>query len=175
MEDIRYPIGKLSHDKSSTPEKRAAWIRDMAEMPGKLRQAVAGLSPAQVDTPYRDGGWTIRQTVHHLADSHMNAFIRIKLALTEANPTIKAYDQAAWAGTPDGAKADVALSLSILDGLHARLSALLSSLGAAEMERTVVHPERGLMTIDHNLQIYAWHGRHHTAHILGLRERAGWR
>src|SRR5271169_2821173 len=175
MEDLRYPIGKFSHDPESTAPKRAAWMRDIAELPVHVRNAVAGLSPAQLDTPYRDGGWTVRQVVHHLADSHMNAFIRFKLALTEDGPQIKPYDQDAWAATADSVSADIALSLTLLEGMHGRWAALLSSLAPADFARTFQHPESGLQTLDRTLQTYAWHCRHHVAHITGLRERSGWR
>jgi hypothetical protein len=175
MEDLRYPVGKFSFDKDVTPEKRSACMRDIADLPRHARRAVAGLSPAQLDTPYREGGWTVRQVVHHIADSHMNAFVRFKLALTEDNPQIKPYDQDAWAATADVVGTDVALSLSLLDGLHGRFTALLSSLAPADFGRSFLHPENGPTTLDRTLQIYAWHCRHHVAQILGLRERSGWR
>jgi len=174
MEDLRYPIGKFSHDKESTPQKRAAWMRDIAELPVHARSAVGGLSPAQLDTPYRDGGWTVRQVVHHLADSHMNAFIRFKLALTESTPQIKPYDEKAWATLDDVQGIDIECSLVLLQGLHARWSALLSSLSPEQLERTFMHPESGPQKLDRTLQTYAWHCRHHVAHITRLRERNGW-
>jgi hypothetical protein len=172
--DNQYPIGRFSFDKDSSPEKRVVWIRNIAELPGKLRQAVRGLSATQLDTPYREGGWTVRQVVHHLADSHMNSFVRFKLALTESSPTIKPYDQAAWAETPDARGVDIAVSLSLLEGLHARLSILLSAMTAADFARTFNHPENGLMTLDRNLQTYSWHSLHHVAHITTLRKTRGW-
>lgn len=175
MENITHPIGKFSFDKDVTPEKRAACIRDIAELPARLAAALAGLSAAQLDTPYREGGWTIRQVAHHLADSHMNAFIRFKLALTEDSPPITAYDQAAWAETVDGRGVDARLSLSIIEGLHGRWAALLQSMAPAGFARTFLHPERGSMSLDHTLQMYAWHSRHHVAHVMGLRERKSWR
>ena len=175
MDTIKYPVGKFTHDAEPTPEKRAACIRDIAELPARLRSALAGLSAAQLDSPYREGGWTVRQVVHHLADSHMNAFIRFKLALTENAPNIKAYDQDAWAGTADARTADPGLSLAIVEGLHGRWAALLSSMSASDFGRAFMHPERGAMSLDHTLQMYAWHSRHHVAHITGLRQRAGWR
>jgi hypothetical protein len=174
MEDIRYPVGKFTFDKDSTPQKRAAWAADIAELPARVQAAVAGLSAAQLDTAYREGGWTPRQVVHHLADSHMNAFIRFKLALTENAPQIKPYDQKAWAELGDGRSADVGYSLSLLQGLHARWSALLSSLSADQLDRVFMHPESGPQTLDRTLQVYAWHCRHHVAHITGLRSRNGW-
>jgi hypothetical protein len=173
-EDLRYPIGKFVHDKEPTPQKRAAWIKDIADLPAALRSAVAGLSPAQLDTPYREGGWTVRQVVHHLADSHMNSFIRFKLALTESTPQIKPYDEKAWALTPDAAL-DIDSSLSLLEGLHTRWVALLSSLGPQQLERTFLHPESGVQNLERTFQVYAWHCKHHVAHITALRKRSGWR
>jgi hypothetical protein len=174
MEDLRYPIGKFSYDADWTPQKRAAWMQDIAELPARAKDAVAGLSPAHLDTPYRDGGWTVRQVVHHLADSHMNAFMRFKLALTENNPQITPYDEKAWATLADVTGIEVEYSLSILQGLHARWSALLSHLGAEQLDRTFVHPQFGLQKLDRTLQTYAWHCRHHVAHITRLRQRNGW-
>ncbi len=174
MEDLRYPIGKFSYDKESTPQKRAEWMKDIAELPVHLRSAVAGLSPAQLDTPYRDGGWTVRQVVHHLADSHMNAFIRFKLALTESTPQIKPYDEKAWATLADVQGVDTEYSLALLGGLHARWSALLSSLSPEQLDRTLLHPESGPQKLDRTLQTYAWHCRHHVAHITRLRGRNRW-
>ena len=174
MEDLRYPIGKFSHDPESNAQKRAAWMRDIAELPVHAKNAVMGLSPAQLDTPYRDGGWTVRQVVHHLADSHMNAFIRFKLAITENGPQIKPYDQKAWADLPDGRGGSVESSLALLEGLHARWGVLLSSLSPAQLDRTFLHPESGEQKLDRTLQTYAWHGRHHVAHITRLRQRNGW-
>ncbi len=175
MENLRYPIGRFAYDPDSTPEKLAAWKRDIAELPVNARRAVEGLSEEQMDTPYRDGGWTVRQVVHHLADSHMNSFIRIKLALTENNPQIKPYDEKAWAETADVRGVDVALSLRLLEGLHARWSALLAALTQEHLKRTFLHPENGQQTLDRTLQTYAWHCRHHVGHITALRERRGWR
>ncbi len=175
MEDIRYPIGRFTLDKEPTAAKRAAWIRDIADMPEHLKQAVMGLSQTQLDTPYREGGWAPRQIVHHLADSHMNSFIRFKLALTEPVPQIKPYDQDAWAKLPDVLKADVSSSLALLTGLHERFVVLLSSLEERDFDLSFLHPENGPMTLDRTLQIYAWHSRHHVAQITGLRERSGWK
>ena len=175
MENLRYPVGKFVFDQDVTPEKRRNWINDIAELPTRARQATSGLTPQQLDIPHRDGGWTVRQVVHHLADSHMNSFTRFKLALTETNPQIKPYDQDAWSKTADAAKPDIELSLRLLEGLHARWSALLSSMQPQDFARTFVHPENGLMTLDRTLQTYAWHCRHHVAHITGLRARSGWR
>jgi hypothetical protein len=175
MEINRYPIGRFSFDASSTPEKRAGWIGDIAGLPPYLKKAVAGLTPAQLDTPYREGGWCPRQIVHHLADSHMNSFIRFKLCLTENNPQIKPYNQDAWAKLADVTGIDIAFSLSLLEGLHARFRALLSSLGESDFQKTFLHPENGLMTLDRTLQIYAWHGKHHAGQILGLRAEKNWK
>jgi hypothetical protein len=174
MDDNRYPVGKFVFDKDVTPEKRKACIRDIAVLPANLRRVLEGLSNAQMDTPYRDGGWTVRQVAHHLADSHMNAFVRCKLALTENAPTIKPYDQDAWAQTADVLKADTGLSLSLLEGMHARWTLLLNAMTPADFARTFMHPERGPMTLDQTLQTYAWHCRHHVAQIHSQRKRMGW-
>jgi uncharacterized damage-inducible protein DinB len=174
MEKLRYPIGKFSFDVDITPEKRAAWIGDIERLPGELRRALSGLSAEQLDTPYREGGWTVRQLAHHIADSHMNSFIRVKLALTESNPTIKPYDQDEWVTTADVTGVDVELSLVLLEGLHARWTRLLASLPPSDFARTFNHPEIGMQTLDRQLQLYAWHGRHHVAHIVSLRERKDW-
>ncbi len=174
MEDPRYPVGKFAYDKDATPEKRRAWIQDIVDLPKNARKAVAGLTAEQLDTPYREGGWTVRQVVHHLADSHMNAFVRIKLGLTETNPQITPYNQDAWAATADSRQADVELSLRLLEGLHGRWAALLSSLAPQDFSRTFLHPEDGVRSIDRTLQTYAWHCRHHVGHILSLRARKGW-
>lgn len=173
MEDLRYPLGKFTHDPDSTPQKRAAWIADIRDLPGHARAAVAGLADAQLDTPYRDGGWTPRQVIHHLADSHMNSFVRFKLALTEEGPTIKPYAEKLWAELPDSTLG-VSCSLELLEGLHARWTALLSALRPEQFERTFVHPEGGVQKLDRALQVYAWHCRHHVAHITHLRARKGW-
>jgi uncharacterized damage-inducible protein DinB len=174
MENLRYPIGKFSYDADVTPEKRQAWIQEIERLPRELRRSVSGLSPRQLDTPYREGGWTVRQLAHHLADSHMNSFIRFKLALTETTPTIKPYDQDRWATTGDVTGADIEPSLALLDGLHARWARLLSSLSAEDFARQLNHPESGVQTLERMLQLYAWHCRHHVAHIDSLRRREGW-
>jgi uncharacterized damage-inducible protein DinB len=172
--DLRYPIGKLAFDAEVTDGTRRAWIRQIADAPAALRQAVAGLDAAQLDTPYRPDGWTVRQVLHHVPDSHMNAYIRFKLALTEENPTIRPYDEAAWARVADTARTDPEVSLSLLDALHRRWVVLLESMQPADFARPLLHPERGAMTLDQLLQMYAWHGRHHVAHITELRKRSGW-
>lgn len=171
---MRYPVGRLAYDPDPTPEKRRAWIRQIAETPAALRAALDGLDETQLDTPYRPDGWTVRQVAHHVPDSHVNAYVRFKLALTEDNPTIRPYDEAAWANVPDTARTPVAVSLALLEALHQRLVILLESLGDAEFARPLVHPVNGPMTIDRLLQVYAWHGRHHVAHVTSLRQREGW-
>ncbi|MGH9402300.1 MAG: YfiT family bacillithiol transferase [Terriglobia bacterium] len=173
--DARYPVGKFKPEGKLTYAQREHLMGELADAPARLRAAVAGLSDAQLDTPYREGGWTVRQVAHHLADSHLNAYVRVRLALTENAPTIKPYDQTRWAELADARTAPVEPSLVIFESLHQRLVLLLKSLEAADFERTLLHPERGAMTIDHNLAMYAWHARHHVAHITALRERMGWK
>jgi uncharacterized damage-inducible protein DinB len=152
------------------------WRTDLAELPARLRAAIAGLSDAQLDTPYRDGGWTVRQTVHHIADSHLNAYCRFRLALTEDAPTIKPYLETRWAELPDARTAPIAPSLEILSGVHSRLNSLLEAMTPAEWQRGFVHPEHGrTMTLWQTAALYAWHSRHHVAHITGLRARKGWK
>lgn len=172
--DLRYPVGKFQRLENINDNQRRVFIDAIAETPAKLRAAVAGLNDQQLDTPYRPGGWTVRQVVHHLADSHLNSFTRFKLALTEQEPTIKPYDEALWAELPDS-KTPIELSLPLLEGLHKRWTILLNSLNTSDWQRTFRHPERGTMTLTDNLQLYAWHGRHHVTHITALRERNGWR
>jgi hypothetical protein len=171
--ELSYPIGRASGEKV-TPENRRKILLDIAELPGRLRDAVEGLSDKQLDTPYRPEGWTVRQVVHHLADSHMHASIRTRFALTQNEPTIMAYDENLWAALKDAKSGPLEPSLLLLDGLHARWTALLESLGEADWGRKFVHPERGLLTIHANIPVYAWHGRHHTAHITALRKRMNW-
>lgn len=175
MTDPRYPIGELETPTTFDAPLRRRLIADIAKAPSLLRQAVAGLSPSQLDTRYRAGGWTLRQVVHHLPDSHMNGVTRFKLALTEDRPTIKTFEEARWAELSDYAATDVGVSLDLLTALHARWVVLLESLSLTQLQRTFVHPERGLMTLDQALALYAWHGRHHIAHITSLRERMGWK
>lgn len=174
LTELQYPVGKLTFDAAVTEDKRRAWIRQIADAPAALRAAVAGLDDRQLDTPYRPGGWTVRQVLHHVPDSHMNAYVRFKWALTENNPTIKAYDEAAWATVADTALTDPDVSLALLDALHRRWVVLLESLKPEEFGRPLVHPDNGSMTLDRLLQMYAWHGRHHVAHITELRKRQGW-
>ena len=163
--DLRYPVGKFVLDRDVTPEKRRAWIAELDALPRNMRKAIAELPAAKIDTPYRDGGWTARQVVHHVADSHLNAYTRIKLALTEDSPTIKPYQEALWAELPDGKAADPEISLGILDGVHQRLTMVLQSLEPAQFERPALHPESGPTSVDGLLQMYAWHCRHHLAHV----------
>lgn len=175
MEELRYPIGKFVAEADVTEEKRRHWIEEIASTPDQLRAVVAGFRPEQLDTPYRPGGWTVRQVVHHLPDSHLNAYVRFKLALTEREPMVKTYDEAAWAELTDARAAPVELSLALLESLHRRWVLVLRSLTPADFARTFRHPELGRVTLDTYLQMYAWHGRHHVAHITSLRERMGWR
>jgi hypothetical protein len=169
--DRRYPIGKFSFPKSTTPTQRELWIAEIAEAPAKLRAAVAGLTPPQLDTPYRDGGWTARQVAHHLPESHMISYVRFKLALTEEEPTIKGYDEAAWAKLGDVQSTPVETSLALLDALHDRWVRLLRTLDEAAFARTFRHPELGVIRLDQNLALYAWHGKHHVAHVASVRGR----
>jgi uncharacterized damage-inducible protein DinB len=169
-DDLRYPTGKFQFDPDVSAEKRAAAIAAIREAPSKVRAAVRGLTDERLDTPYRPGGWTIRQVVHHLPESHMNAFVRFKLALTEANPTIKPYDEDAWVKLKDVAS-PIEPSLALLDALHQRWVTLLERMDGNEFTRPLVHPDSGPQTLDRMLQMYAWHGRHHVAHITKLRER----
>jgi hypothetical protein len=172
-EDLRYPIGGFANPANVSTADRDDAIATLAALPGKLRDAVGTMSEEQVDTPYRDGGWTVRQLVHHIADSHANAFIRVKLALTEDWPTIKAYDEKAWAELADS-KAPVAWSLDLIEKVHARWVMLLESLDEVQWQRGFVHPERGRSTIEQATLLYQWHSKHHLAHIVNLRKRMNW-
>src|SRR5579862_2006617 len=173
-DDPRYPVGKFSFDGNMTDQQKAQCLDDIEKTPARLRAAVRGLNDQQLDTPYRDGGWTVRQVVHHVPDSHMNSYVRFKLALTEDEPTIKPYDEARWAELAD-AKTPVEPSLLLLENLHKRWVLLLESLTPSDWQRKFRHPERGTMILDENVQLYAWHGRHHVAHITTLRHRNNWR
>lgn len=173
-DDVRYPIGKWVRQASLDADGCATLIDQVAAAPAAVAAAVKGLSEAQLDTPYRPDGWTPRQIVHHLADSHMNAYVRFKLGMTEANPTIKPYDEKLWAETVDGRGAPVESSLAVLDGLHRRWAQFLRALDRPAFARTVQHPERGPMTLADLLQLYAWHGRHHAAQITTFRQRMQW-
>jgi hypothetical protein len=174
-EDVRYPTGKFEPKQAPlTAEERDALIERIEALPGELRAALQGLGDEQLDTPYRAGGWSPRQIAHHLADSHLNAFIRMKLALTEERPTIKPYDQEAWANLPDVEGVPVASSLAILDGLHSRWTRLLRAIPEDGFTRPVVHPEIGDIDVGLLLQLYGWHGRHHATQITEQRARCGW-
>ena len=170
LDELRYPIGRFDPSAAGT---RAEQIETLRQLPDRLRAAVEGLDKHQLDTPYREGGWTVRQLVHHVADSHLNAYVRLKLALTEIDPTIKAYDEAAWARLPDS-QLPIEVSLTLLGAVHTRLVHLFESMSDADFKKTFQHPENGEVTLASNLAVYAWHSRHHTAHITRLRNRQGW-
>jgi len=173
--DLRYPVGKFTAPTAPhSSEERRSLIEQIAAVPVRMREAVAGLSDAQLDTPYRDGGWTVRQVVHHVPDSHMNAYVRAKLALTEHEPTIKPYDEAAWAKLNDVRDTPIETSLRLLETLHERWDHILTSMTDADFARTLRHPDHGVVTMDWLIAMYAWHGRHHVAHITSLRARSGW-
>jgi uncharacterized damage-inducible protein DinB len=174
MNDLRYPIGRMKLPAEVSVAQRNQYLDEIAAAPAHLRAAVEGLSDDQLDTPYRPGGWTVRQVVHHVPDSHLNSYVRCKWALTETEPPIKTYDQDGWAMLPDARTAPIEISLALLDAVHERWLALLQGLSDDDFARTFKHPEWGLVRLDQNLAIYAWHGQHHVAHITGLREREGW-
>jgi uncharacterized damage-inducible protein DinB len=174
MNDLRYPIGKFDMDERVDSGARPSLIQQLAEASDSLRAAIANLSPDQLDTPYRPGGWTARQIVHHLADAQMNWYVRTKLALTEDSPTIKPYDEALWAELFDARTGPIETSLMLLDGLDRRWAALYRSLSEEQWKRSMNHPERGTIMLDVSLALHAWHCRHHIAHILELRKRLGW-
>src|SRR4051812_15722449 len=174
MEKLQYPIGKFDYEGTITAEQRNLWIGEIAAAPQKLRAAVHGLSESQLDTPYRPDGWTVRQVIHHVADSHMNSFIRFRLALTEDAPTVKPYDEAKWALLKDAGE-PAEISLQLLDSLHHRWVVMLRSLADEDFSRTVRHPELGLIDLNFLCALYAWHSRHHEAHITALRRREGWK
>lgn len=171
--DPRYPVGRFAVPETIAPEERTGAIATLAELPEELRNAVDGLSFTQMGTPYREGGWTVRQVVHHVADSHMNAVIRVKLALTEDWPTVKPYDEAAWAKLHDTV-APVEWSLELIESLHARWVMLLQSLDEGQWQRGFNHPENGPMTVEMTTLLYAWHSSHHVAHITHLRAKENW-
>jgi uncharacterized damage-inducible protein DinB len=172
--DLRYPIGPFEFGLPVPTAERSLYLSQVAEAPAKLRAAVANLSDAQLDTPYRDGGWTVRQLVHHLPDSHLNWYIRGKLALTENEPTIQPFVENSWAELPDGRAGAIEPSLRILEGIHARTVLFFQSLAPEHWTRKFFHPERGVLTIEDILPAFAWHSRHHTAHITELRKRMDW-
>lgn len=171
---LQYPVGRFSAPDVVSDAARLAAIDEISALPLAMRAAISGLSATQLDTPYRDGGWTVRQVVHHVADSHMHAYIRVKFALTEESPTIRPYDEAAWAVLPDVAALPVDVSVSLIDGIHARWVSCLRGTTTDQLARPFVHPELGPQRIDLSLMRYAWHGRHHVAHITSLRGRMGW-
>ena len=172
--DPRYPLGNFVRPERISAEDRLSAIGELAELPSELHNAVHGLGPEQLGTPYREGGWTVKQLVHHIADSHMNAAIRVKLALTEDWPVIKPYDENAWARLHDSEAAPVEWSLDLIENLHARWVMLLQSLDGGQWTRGFRHPERGEMTVEMATMLYAWHSRHHVAHITRLRQREEW-
>jgi hypothetical protein len=173
-EELRYPIGRYRAPEKISADDRKAWIREIEALPRNLRRAVAGLNTTQLDTPYRPGGWTVRQVVHHYADSHLNSYSRFRWAVTEDLTTVKTYDESAWAELADAKTAPVELSLSLLEPLHARWVLLLRSFGEAEFARKMQHPEWREISVEWLLGQYAWHSRHHVAQIERLREREGW-
>jgi len=172
--DLRYPIGRFEYSGPSNEEQRHEWIARIERAPANMRAAVIHLSPEQLDTEYRPGGWTIRQLVHHVPDSHLNSYCRFRLALTEDTPAVKDYDQDAWALLPDARTAPVEISLAFLESLHRRWLLLLRSMTPADFARAFLHSELGPVTLDRNLALYAWHGDHHVAHVTSLRQRMGW-
>jgi hypothetical protein len=174
MESLRYPIGRFAPPPDTTPEIRFAQIETLRSLPEMLQSAVNGLRLPQLDTPYREGGWTVRQLVHHVADSHANAYVRCKLALTEDWPTVKTYDEKAWAELADSRDIPIGVSLLLIGALHTRWVALLESLSEADFQKGYNHPELGRQTLDKVIALYAWHSRHHTAHITNLRARQNW-
>lgn len=173
--DPGYPVGKFQWSGGeATPRERAERIAEIERCPAGMRAAVRGLDDAQLDTPYRDGGWTVRQVIHHVPDSHMNSYIRFKLGLTEDRPTIKPYEENSWAQLPDSRSAPIDVSLAILESLHARWVIVLRAMRDADFARQINHPESGVQTLDRVLALYAWHSRHHIAHVTSLREKRGW-
>jgi uncharacterized damage-inducible protein DinB len=178
MSDLRYPVGKFKWTDPQTEEHAASdrrvYIDVLAALPAKLRNAVQDLRPEQLDTPYRPEGWTVRQLVHHVPDSHLNAYIRFKLALTEEQPAIKPYNEAEWAKLEDARTTPIETSLTLLDCVHDRWVRVLNSMSDADFSRKLNHPENGILTLDQMLALYEWHGRHHVAHVTNLRQRSGW-
>ncbi|MES2765949.1 MAG: bacillithiol transferase BstA [Bacteroidota bacterium] len=174
IETLRFPIGKFDKSGEITDNVLKTWISEIEELPEQLREATANLTDEQLDTPYRPGGWTVRQVVHHIADSHMNSFIRFKLALTEDMPTIKPYEEALWAELPDGKDMPVDMSLQLLKALHERWIVLLKNLSDEQLNKKFIHPDSGEVLLKTNIGIYAWHGKHHLAHITSLKERMNW-
>lgn len=174
MSDPRFPIGKFHYEGTPSAEQRKKFIDEIEQTPAEIRAAVQGLSTKQLATPYRDGGWTVREVVHHVPESHMNAYIRFKLALTEDQPTIKPYGEDRWAKLADTQLTPIEVSLALLENLHIRWVLLLRNLHQEDWKRTFIHPDMGVVPLDKNLALYAWHGKHHTAHITELRKRMQW-
>jgi uncharacterized damage-inducible protein DinB len=174
MADPRYPIGKFSYNGPPTAQDKKKYLDEIEQTPARFRSALAGLSDEQLNTPYRDGGWTLRQLAHHLPDSHMNAYVRFKLALTEDEPTIKPYMENLWAELPEAKSAGIEVSLALLDSLHRRWMLMLRQFGDAEWKRTFRHPELGAMSLEKTVALYAWHGKHHVAHVTSLKKEMGW-
>lgn len=174
MQDLRYPIGRFAAPEVVTPEQRQRWIEDIAAAPSAVRAVVRDLTEPQLDTPYRPEGWTVRQVVHHLPDSHMNSYIRYRLALTENEPTIKPYHEHLWAELSDARVSPAEISLVLLESLHQRWVTLLRSMSDADFQLRLVHPGSGSMNLDKMTGLYAWHGKHHVAHVQALRDRMGW-
>ncbi|MDM5337301.1 bacillithiol transferase BstA [Fictibacillus enclensis] len=173
MMDLRYPIGLFNMNQEITSKEINQWTSDIESAPQELKKAVKNLNDLQLDTPYRPGGWTVRQVVHHLADSHLNSYIRFKLALTEENPVIKPYEEALWAELPDS-RLPIDISLPLLENLHARWAVLLKSLSPHDLTKTFTHPDSGVVTLAQNIGLYSWHGRHHIYHVTSLCTREGW-
>ena len=173
-DDLRYPVGPCEWPAEVSAEEKRQHLRDIAELPAKLRSAVAGLAPQHLDIPYREGGWTIRQIVHHIPDSHLNSYVRFKLALTENQPTIKPYDESRWAELPEARTAPIEVSLDMVDALHRRWSLMLENMTDADFERSILHPEIGALKLKSMVAGYGWHCRHHVAQIVATRRRMGW-
>ena len=175
IEQLSYPMGKFAFNANADENEIHRWISDIELLPAQVKNAVKGLSSSQLDTPYRDGGWSVRQVIHHIADSHMNAYIRFKLALTEDNPTIKPYNEKLWAELDDSKHQPIELSLAIIEPLHSRWVHVIKKINKVDYSRTVFHPEsKREMSIKFLLHLYSWHGKHHTAHINSLRDRNKW-
>ncbi len=174
MEQLRYPIGRFKPTRPVSFDQVRAAVDAIEGCPAEVRAAVSGLDEKQLDTPYRDGGWTVRQVIHHLPDSHMNAYTRMKLAVTEDHPTVKTYEEGLWAELEDAKRSPVEPSLALLESLHLRWVHFLRSLKEPDFRRTLLHPESGDLSLDVVTLLYGWHGRHHVAHITSLRERNGW-
>ncbi|HZE25965.1 MAG TPA: bacillithiol transferase BstA [Terriglobales bacterium] len=174
MTDPRYPIGEFSYDGPLSEAEKSKHLDNIEQTPARLRAAVEGLSEQQLDTPYRDGGWTVRQVVHHVPDSHLNSYVRFKLALTEQDPTIRPYMENLWAELPEAKTAPIEISLVLLESLHRRWVLTLRNIRQTEWKRTFRHPEMGVLSLEQALALYSWHGRHHVAHVTSLREKMGW-